>query len=798
MVRMDTSIREPNLQSRSNYRWRSPYLVIITAVFVALVIFAVVAALFVRSDANENSQRELEEVVDIAIDSIRLDLQRSVSEMKAIQRFFNASEFVSRAEFSIFVEPFLEESGGIQALEWIPRVRASEKDEFVDRMRKEGFAGFDIRPASESQDYFPVTYLVPFTGNTAALGFDLSSEEIRGAALFAAWESGETTVTEPITLVQETGAQLAFLIYAPIYSSKDIPATVEERRDLLEGFALGVVRFGDFIENAIPESFDPAIDITVVDADDHTEIILYTTLENSLEYEIARGVHTDATGRIADEVWEFHFTAPEGYGLGWLDRAAWLLVLGLGILFSLIVFSVVLLLYSGRQAALRSAAERLESEEVQRALADEMTQLIDTANNPIFGVDIDGRINIWNNEMQSITGASSEEAIGRLAVDYMTDDSKPIALSHLQSMLSDAPTGDLYLQFPGSKEDPTELLINCTVRRNATGEAVGVLAVGLDITERLRAEQEITRLAQVNGALAEISRIFSSSAKVEDVWGPFIDATQALLRFDRIAVLNVNAANGTVQRVHISGTDIPDIVVGADYPLTGSVAEIIIQSRTPVVLQGEARADAARKAPSVADFDRAGLRSLIGIPLFSNDGPIGAMIFHSAEPNFYSDRDVEVASSIGTHISGAFANSQLYQEIRTLNESLEIRVSDRTRELQEAMDEMESFSYSVSHDLRGPLRSINGFSQTVMQKYGDKLEEEGRSYLERVRNATNQMGALIDDLLGLSRISRAELILEPLDLGKMVEEKAAELRNAEPDRQVEIVIAGDAEVDWVI
>lgn len=131
------------------------------------------------------------------------------------------------------------------------------------------------------------------------------------------------------------------------------------------------------------------------------------------------------------------------------------------------------------------------------------------------------------------------------------------------------------------------------------------------------------------------------------------------------------------------------------------------------------------------------------------------------------------------------------QEIRALNRSLEDRVAVRTRELEEAAEELESFSYSVSHDLRGPLRSINGFSLAVLERYGEKLEDQGRSYLERVRQATDRMGRLIDDLLALSRVGRAELIPEPLDLGKMVNEKAEELKGEEPEREVEFIVPED-------
>ena len=134
-------------------------------------------------------------------------------------------------------------------------------------------------------------------------------------------------------------------------------------------------------------------------------------------------------------------------------------------------------------------------------------------------------------------------------------------------------------------------------------------------------------------------------------------------------------------------------------------------------------------------------------------------------------------------------------EVRALNRTLEARVAARTRELRQANQELESFAYSVSHDLRAPLRAIEGFSRILVERYAPALDEVGQGYLERVRNAANRMGELIDAMLKMSRLSRGEIRRERVDLSRMAADVLEELRVGDRAHRVDAVIAPDLYVD---
>jgi signal transduction histidine kinase len=140
-------------------------------------------------------------------------------------------------------------------------------------------------------------------------------------------------------------------------------------------------------------------------------------------------------------------------------------------------------------------------------------------------------------------------------------------------------------------------------------------------------------------------------------------------------------------------------------------------------------------------------------------------------------------------LAGAF--NKMILRVSEAKRELEQKVQERTAQLEAANKELEAFSYSVSHDLRAPLRGIDGFSQALLEDYGDKLDENGKQFLNRVRTAAQHMAEPIDNLLALSQVTRGELVREQVDLSSLARSVATQLKQARPERDIEFDVTNN-------
>jgi signal transduction histidine kinase len=164
------------------------------------------------------------------------------------------------------------------------------------------------------------------------------------------------------------------------------------------------------------------------------------------------------------------------------------------------------------------------------------------------------------------------------------------------------------------------------------------------------------------------------------------------------------------------------------------------------------------------------VRSLAMVPIRTAN-PVGAIGTYWATRHEATPEEVKLLQTLANSTSIAMENVQLLGE-------LEQRVRERTAQLEAANRELEAFSYSVSHDLRAPLRHIDGFSELLVEESADRLDEAGRGHLQRIRRAAGRMNELIEDLLSLSRITRTEVQKETIDLTRLAREIAADLQGS--------------------
>lgn len=200
------------------------------------------------------------------------------------------------------------------------------------------------------------------------------------------------------------------------------------------------------------------------------------------------------------------------------------------------------------------------------------------------------------------------------------------------------------------------------------------------------------------------------------------------------------------------------------------------------------------------------VRANLVVPLLQGAHLWGLLCIHQCSaPRQWQDTEIEFVRQIASHLSVALQHGELLADLQAQvveRQQAEQRVQSLNQGLHEAIielkavnKELEAFSYSVSHDLRAPLRSIDGFSQALLEDCLENLDKSGQDYLHRIRAATQRMGTLIDDLLTLSRVTRSEMHKELVNLSQLAHSIYTDLHQAEPERPVEWIVQPDLVAD---
>ncbi|MGE5300045.1 MAG: ATP-binding protein [Acidobacteriota bacterium] len=428
-----------------------------------------------------------------------------------------------------------------------------------------------------------------------------------------------------------------------------------------------------------------------------------------------------------------------------------------------------------RTAELVRANEELEQEIADRRRAEEramksqerLFDILESISDGFFTLDRRWRFTYVNHEAVRLWRRGLGELIGRSIWEVVPDAVGTVFYEQYHRAVAE--------KVPASFEALSPLL-NIWVEVRAYPSKEGLSVYFHDITERKIAQENVLRLNRLYSVLSKINEAIVRIRKAEELYEEVcrIAVEDGLLRMAWIGLKDpVTLEVKPVARWGDEGGYLDTIrVVAADVPEgKGPTGRAVFEGKHFIC--SDIEVDPLMRPWKEKALSH-GFRSSAAFPLRIGQDAIGAFTIYSEKPSFFTGEEIELFLSMAGDVSFAidFIENERRRRaveaaLRDLNEELERKVKERTAGLEEAYREMEAFSYSVSHDLRSPLRIINGFAQAVLEDYGDKLDDKGKDLLKIIGTNAIRMDRLINGLLDLSRIGRQEMNVAEIDMEKM-------------------------------
>ncbi len=293
-------------------------------------------------------------------------------------------------------------------------------------------------------------------------------------------------------------------------------------------------------------------------------------------------------------------------------------------------------------------------------------------------------------------------------------------------------------------------------------------------------QRALARHAERLRILAAIDQAVIAEQPADSIAAAVIQPVRELLGVARAIVNKFDLAAGEVEWIAAAGRRRTHVGPGVRYSLA-------LMGDVQALRRGEAQLIDVERLPSGGEANAllaSGVRWYMAMPMIAGGELIGALSF-GGEGREFSAEQLNIAREVATQLAIATTQTRLLERVRAHAAELELKVRSRTAALEAANHELESFSYSVSHDLRSPLRAIDGYARMLDEDYGERLDGEGRRLIAVVRANAKKMGQLIDDLLVFSRLGRQELLKHPVDMTALAKEVVQEL-NPGPAAQIEL------------